>query len=120
METNSSNTERHLPLNRARRHFLGVVLSASAKLAAISAVATTIPTFPAQAMGNRWWRKGRGNNDSGPKGSGDDNCFLRGTSIMTPTGEARIEDLQIGDLVETVRGEALAVKWIGRRCCHLV
>ncbi|MEK1929741.1 MAG: Hint domain-containing protein [Pararhizobium sp.] len=33
---------------------------------------------------------------------------------MTPTGEVRIEDLQIGDHVETVRGEAMAVKWIGR------
>jgi hypothetical protein len=112
----SSNTERHLPLNRARRHFLGVVLSASAKLAAISAVATTIGSLPAQAKGDSWWGKHGGNDDSGrgPKGRGD-NCFLRGTSIMTPTGEARIEDLQIGDLVETVRGEALAVKWIGRQ-----
>ncbi len=34
---------------------------------------------------------------------------------MTSTGETCIEDLEIGDLVETVRGEALAVRWIGRR-----
>lgn len=33
---------------------------------------------------------------------------------MTVTGEICIEDLQIGDRVETVRGEAMAVKWIGR------
>ncbi len=31
-----------------------------------------------------------------------------------PTGEVFIEDLQIGDRVETVGGKARAVKWIGR------
>jgi hypothetical protein len=41
-------------------------------------------------------------------------CFVKGTRIRTPQGEARIEDLGIGDLVETVRGEALLIKWIGR------
>jgi hypothetical protein len=112
----SSTTERHLPLNRARRHFLGVFLSASARVAAIGAVATIIDSFPAQAKGERWEGKHGGNDGSGrgPKGRGD-NCFLRGSSIMTPKGEVRIEDLQIGDLVETVRGEARAVKWIGRQ-----
>jgi hypothetical protein len=111
----SSTTERHLPFNRARRHFLGVILSASARAAAIGAVAT-IDSLPAQAKGDRWGGEQGGNDGSGrgPKGRGD-NCFLRGTSIMTPTGEARIEYLQIGDLVETVRGEARAVKWIGRQ-----
>lgn len=34
---------------------------------------------------------------------------------MTPTGEVRIEDVRIGDLVQTVRGEAVAVKWIGHQ-----
>jgi hypothetical protein len=77
-------------------------------------MAVTISSLPAQAMGKKWWRKHRGDSGRGPKG-GDQNCFLRGTSIMTPTGNARIEDLQIGDLVETVRGEAMAVKWIGRQ-----
>jgi hypothetical protein len=64
-------------------------------------------------MGNKWW-----NRPGGDKGSGDGdggNCFLRGTSIRTPEGETRIEDLKIGDLVETVRGQAVAIRWIGRR-----
>ncbi|WP_426131980.1 Hint domain-containing protein, partial [Pararhizobium sp. PWRC1-1] len=42
-------------------------------------------------------------------------CFLRGTSITTPTGEVFIEDLHIGDRVETVGGNVRAVKWIGRQ-----
>ncbi|MBW9064241.1 Hint domain-containing protein [Rhizobium herbae] len=41
-------------------------------------------------------------------------CFLRGTSIMTPTGEVFIEDLHIGERVATVGGKARAVKFIGR------
>ncbi len=109
-----SDTERHQPRDRARRHFLGVVLSASARVAAISAAAGTIVSLPAQAMGHKWWKR-----QDGPTRSPtptNQNCFLRGTGIMTPTGEARIEDLSIGDLVETVRGKAMAVKWIGRQC----
>ncbi|WP_311785198.1 Hint domain-containing protein [Ferirhizobium litorale] len=42
-------------------------------------------------------------------------CFLRGTAIRTPQGETPIENLQIGDLVETVNGSAQPVRWIGRR-----
>lgn len=109
----SPETERHLPLNRARRHFLGVVFATSARVAALSAVAMAIPSLPAHAMGNKWWRNPGGNDGKGKGNSA--NCFLRGTCIMTPTGEVCIEDLQIGDLVKTVRGEAIAVKWIGRQ-----
>ena len=60
---------------------------------------------------------GGGGGGGGPPGSGGGGsfCFLCGTSILTPTGEVRIEDLQVGDLVVTVRGEALPVMWIGRQ-----
>jgi hypothetical protein len=64
-------------------------------------------------MGTKWWND---NNDPGHSpGDSGQNCFLAGTLIMTPAGSVRIEDLQIGDLVETMRGQAMPVKWIGRQ-----
>ena len=42
------------------------------------------------------------------------NCLLRGTNIRTPTGERKIEDLAIGDLLPTVFGGVRPIQWIGR------
>jgi Hint domain len=43
-------------------------------------------------------------------------CFLRGTQIWTPSGESRIEDLRVDDLVVTSSGEAKPIQWVwGRR-----
>jgi len=43
------------------------------------------------------------------------NCVLRGTHVLTPNGEIRVEDLAIGDHITTVDGTAKPIKWIGRR-----
>jgi hypothetical protein len=41
-------------------------------------------------------------------------CFLRGTRIATPNGEAPVEELRIGDLILTASGQSSPVRWIGR------
>jgi hypothetical protein len=42
-------------------------------------------------------------------------CFLRGTQILTAKGQVRVEDLRIGDMVMTLTGQSLPLKWVGRR-----
>lgn len=42
-------------------------------------------------------------------------CFMPGTMIRTPHGEAAVEHLRIGDLVKSIDGRPVAVRWIGRQ-----
>jgi len=42
-------------------------------------------------------------------------CFVAGTRVQTPAGEARVEELKISDLVTTRDHGAQPVRWIGRQ-----
>lgn len=40
-------------------------------------------------------------------------CFTKGTGILTPVGERRIESLRPGDLVQTLDDGLQPIKWVG-------
>jgi hypothetical protein len=42
-------------------------------------------------------------------------CFMPGTSIAVPDGEAKVETLRPGDLVTSMAGETKTVRWVGRQ-----
>lgn len=42
-------------------------------------------------------------------------CFLAGTMITTPDGEVSVETLRAGDLVTTLEGHTVPVRWLGRQ-----
>jgi Hint domain-containing protein len=124
-------------VHSSRRRFFEISAGLAGKVAASGIVSLPILASiskRAQAgpgNGNNGKGPGNGNNGKGPgngnngKGpgynvtaggglSGSGHCFLRGTRILTPSGEIPIEDLTTGALVETLNGP-LPVKWIGRQ-----
>ena len=47
-------------------------------------------------------------------------CFMAGTRILTPEGEAPVECLKRGDLVMTADGVAKPIEWLGRQTVSTV
>ena len=45
-------------------------------------------------------------------GNGKGSCFLKGTKISTPSGDCLVQELRIGDEVQTLAGHK-TIKWIG-------
>lgn len=45
-------------------------------------------------------------------------CFLTGTQLLTDEGEKRVEELKIGDRLQTLDGSLERIKWIGIQTCY--
>jgi Hint domain len=55
---------------------------------------------------------GNNNNNGGNNNNNNNSCFLKGTKIATPSGDRLVQDLRIGDEVQTLAGRK-TIKWIG-------
>ena len=77
---------------------------------AFAALGSVSKTDPASAnCGNNGKLVG-----NGCESGGGQNCFLKGTTIRTVSGDRKIEDLAIGDMLPTMFGGLRPIQWIGR------
>ena len=97
--------ELHLDAQRTRRNItkIGAILT----FAALYNVSKTDPT--SANCGKNGKLVGEGCESGNAQ-----NCFLKGTTIRTVSGDRKIEDLAIGDLLPTMFGGLRPIQWIGR------
>ena len=62
--------------------------------------------------GNNQGGNNQGRNQGGNNQGNNHSCFLKGTKISTPSGDCLVQDLRIGDEVQTLAGRK-TIKWIG-------
>ncbi|MGB8399529.1 Hint domain-containing protein [Bradyrhizobium sp.] len=90
----------------SRRRFLEISAGLAGRVAASGALSLPILASISKRA------KADGRDDGGERHHY--HCFLRGTRILTPSGDIPVEDVTIGALVETLNGP-LPVRWIGHQ-----
>ena len=84
----------------------------------LRATAVSAASIPFLALAKRSASAGQGGNSQGGNSQGGNSqggntsCFLKGTKISTPSGDRLVQDLRIGDEVQTLAARK-TIKWIG-------
>src|SRR5262249_43638161 len=95
---------------RTRRQLFRIT---AVSAASIPFLALTIKSASAQPPLSPGQNPGQpGQNPGQPGKNGGGSCFLKGTKISTPSGDRLVQDLQIGDEVQTLSGRK-TIRWIG-------
>jgi hypothetical protein len=95
---------------RTRRQLLRVTAVGAATFPFL-ALAKRAESAQNSQGGNSQGGNSQGGNSQGGNSQGG-SCFLKGTKISTPSGDRPVQELQIGDEVQTLAGRK-TIRWIG-------
>jgi hypothetical protein len=104
-------------VERTRRNVVraGAIL-ATAAVANVAAIKPSVAAVDSYLF----FGNSQGGNGNSPGGNGNSqggnggNCLLKGTTIQTTTGDRKVEDLAIGDLLPTMFGGPCPIQWVAR------
>jgi Hint domain len=93
---------------RTRRQLLRVTAVGAFRVTAVAAASIPFLALTRNSVSAMGWLPP----DPDPHPDPHHSCLLKGTKISTPSGDRLVQDLQIGDEVQTLAGPK-AIKWIG-------